>query len=280
MKKRISTIILILVFIAGLSLLLYPAVSNRWNEMHQSKAIDSYVQSVQDLDEETYNQILEQAHNYNRKLYEEDRGLILSEEQLLAYESQLNLEGTGVMAYLSIEKIGCELPIYHGTEESVLQVAIGHIEGTSLPVGGENTHCVLSGHRGLPSAELFSKLDELEKGDTFVIRTLNETLTYEVDLISIVLPDETDLVKIEEGKDLCTLVTCTPYGVNTHRLLVRGHRVANDDSSPIRVTSEARQYDIMVIAPVFAVPFLVLLLIWMLLHTGRIKRGGKKGGKK
>lgn len=176
------------------------------------------------------------------------------------------------MSYIEIPKIKCSLPIYHGTDEGVLQIAIGHIEGSSLPVGGVNTHCVLSGHRGLPSAKLFSNLDKLEEGDIFMIRTLDQTLTYEVDQIRIVLPDEVDDLKIEEGKDLCTLVTCTPYGINTHRLLVRGHRVANrEEAEAVRVTADAMQVDNRIVATCIAVPVLLILLAGIFV-SGRRKR--------
>ena len=172
------------------------------------------------------------------------------------------------MSYIEIPSIKCSLPIYHGTDEAVMQIAVGHIEGSSLPVGGVNTHCVLSGHRGLPSAKLFSDLDKLEEGDLFMIRTLDQTLTYEVDQIRIVLPEEIDDLKIVEGEDLCTLVTCTPYGINTHRLLVRGHRVANqEDAENIRVTAEAMQVDTRIVAAFVAVPILLVLLIWLLVST-------------
>lgn len=271
-KKRLSMLILILIFVVGLSLLLYPSVSNYWNSFHQSRAIKSYTEAVDNIDEETYERLLEEAHTYNQELFEANHGLSLAEDEIAEYESQLKIEGSDIMSYISIEKIDCYLPIYHGTEDSILQVAVGHIEGSSLPVGGESTHCVLSGHRGLPSAQLFTKLDELEVGDKFVIQTLNETLTYEVDKISIVLPDETDELRIVEGEDLCTLVTCTPYGINTHRLLVRGHRVENEDDANIRITSEANQFQPILIAPLFAAPILILLLIWLLVHSRKNKQ--------
>lgn len=271
-KKRLSMLILILIFVVGLSLLLYPSVSNYWNSFHQSRAIKSYTEAVDNIDEETYERLLEEAHTYNQELFEANHGLSLAEDEIAEYESQLKIEGSDIMSYISIEKIDCYLPIYHGTGDSILQVAVGHIEGSSLPVGGESTHCVLSGHRGLPSAQLFTKLDELEVGDKFVIQTLNETLTYEVDKISIVLPDETDELRIVEGEDLCTLVTCTPYGINTHRLLVRGHRVENEDDANIRITSEANQFQPILIAPLFAAPILILLLIWLLVHSRKNKQ--------
>lgn len=268
-KSKLSLILLIVIFLAGIFLLLYPSVSDWWNSFHQSRAIASYVDAVENLDEQTYAQIIADAQVYNQRLNESNYGLALPDSMQEEYESQLNIDGSGIMGYITIDKIDCELPIYHGTDDGVLQIAVGHIDGSSLPVGGESTHCVLSGHRGLPSAQLFSKLDKMEVGDKFVIQTLNETLTYEVDLISIVLPNETDLLQVEEGEDLCTLMTCTPYGVNTHRLLVRGHRVANEEDANINVTSEAVQIDTTLVAPVIAAPLLLILLIWLLVRTRR-----------
>ena len=223
-KKNWSNIILIVVFFVGLSVLLYPTVSDYWNSLHQSRAIATYSDAVEEMDTSDYERMWAEADAYNEKLYESGHGLGLAEDEKEEYESILDVSGTGIMSYIEIPSIKCSLPIYHGTDEAVLQIAVGHIEGSSLPVGGVNTHCVLSGHRGLPSAKLFSDLDKLEEGDLFMIRTLDQTLTYEVDQIRIVLPEEIDDLKIVEGEDLCTLVTCTPYGINTHRLLVRGHR--------------------------------------------------------
>ena len=223
-KKNWSNIILIVVFFVGLSVLLYPTVSDYWNSLHQSRAIATYSDAVEEMDTSDYERMWAEADAYNEELYESGHGLGLAEDEKKEYDSILDVSGTGIMSYIEIPSIKCSLPIYHGTDEAVLQIAVGHIEGSSLPVGGVNTHCVLSGHRGLPSAKLFSDLDKLEEGDLFMIRTLNQTLTYEVDQIRIVLPEEIDDLEIVEGEDLCTLVTCTPYGINTHRLLVRGHR--------------------------------------------------------
>ena len=223
-KKNWSNIILIVVFFVGLSVLLYPTVSDYWNSLHQSRAIATYSDAVEEMDTSDYERMWAEADAYNEKLYESGHGLGLAEDEKKEYDSLLDVSGTGIMSYIEIPSIKCSLPIYHGTDEAVLQIAVGHIEGSSLPVGGVNTHCVLSGHRGLPSAKLFSDVDKLEEGDLFMIRTLDQTLTYEVDQIRIVLPEEIDDLKIVEGEDLCTLVTCTPYGINTHRLLVRGHR--------------------------------------------------------
>lgn len=274
MKKRLPNILLCLILGVGISLLLYPTFSDYWNARHQSKAVDGYVEAVKKLDKKSYKKTWKRAREYNKRLFEAGRtteGLsTLSDAQRKEYESQLNVSGTGVMAYVEIPTINCRLPVYHGTEDEVLQTSVGHIEGSSLPVGGKNTHCVLSGHRGLPSARLFTDLDKLTVGDRFMIHTLNKTLTYEVDQILIVLPEETDALRIQEGKDLCTLITCTPYGINTHRLLVRGHRVPN--SSSAQVTADAVQIEPITIAPIFAVPLLLVLLIGMLVRTKRNKK--------
>ena len=274
MKKRdFSTVILILVFLVGLSLLLYPSVSDYWNSFHQSRAIATYAEQVANIDNDIYAQLWEDARAYNQTLVGKQNRFQISEEERETYESLLNVGGNGIIGYIEIAKIGCSLPIYHGTDEGVLQIAVGHIEGTSLPTGGESTHCVVSGHRGLPSARLFTDLDKLIPGDTFVLRVLDETLTYEVDQILIVEPQELDALAIEEGKDYCTLVTCTPYGINTHRLLVRGHRVANaEEAVQIRVTADALQIEPVLVAPLVAVPMLLILLVRLLLSTRKKRR--------
>ena len=228
MKKHLSTIALILVLLAGVSLLLYPTVSDYWNARHASKAVADYTQNVQALDQDAYDELLAAAEDYNRSLLTRENSFFLTEEQQAQYESLLDISGTGIMGYIEIPSINVSLPIYHGTSDSVLQIAVGHLDWTSLPVGGESTHCVLSGHRGLPSAKLFTNLDQIVEGDTFIIRVLDEVLTYEVDRILIVEPEDVTALQIESGKDLCTLVTCTPYGINSHRLLVRGHRVETE----------------------------------------------------
>ncbi len=272
-KKDFSTIALIIVFFVGVSVLLYPTVSDYWNSLHQSQAIATYADSVENMDEQDYEKLWDAAVSYNQKLFQSGHGLGLKDEEKEEYNELLDVSGTGIMSYIEIPKIKCSLPVYHGTDEGVLQIAVGHIEGSSLPVGGLNTHCVLSGHRGLPSAKLFSNLDKLEEGDIFMIRTLDQTLTYEVDQIRIVLPDEVEDLKIEEGKDLCTLVTCTPYGINTHRLLVRGHRVANqEEAEAVRVTADAMLVDNRIVAMCIAVPVLVLLLIYVAFGGRRRKR--------
>ena len=276
MKKKSSfvTAILIAALLAGALLLLYPTVSDYWNSFHQSRAIASYAEQVADLDDNTYDQIWADARAYNEPLDNSTSRFVMTEEQKKIYAALLNIADTGVMGYIEIPKIKCNLPIYHGTDEAVLQIAIGHVQGSSLPAGGESTHCVLSGHRGLPSAKLFSDLDQLTEGDVFLLRVLDETLTYEVDQIRTVLPDELDDLAIEEGKEYCTLVTCTPYGINSHRLLVRGHRVENQASaSTIRVTADAMQIEPLLIAPLVAVPMLLVLLVMVLIPHRTKKKG-------
>ena len=273
MRKHASTIFLILILVVGLSLMLYPSLSNWWNEAHQSRAIAAYSQEVSKLDENRYDELWQQAWEYNRSLIGRENVYLLDDSQKAEYERLLDVSGMGIMGYIEIPSINVSLPIYHGTEESVLQVAVGHLEWTSLPVGGESTHCVLSGHRGLPSAKLFTDLDRLVVGDRFRLGVLDQVLTYEVDQILIVEPQDTEALLIEEGKDLCTLVTCTPYSINTHRLLVRGHRVETEkDAKNVRVTSDAIQIEPYLVAPVVAVPILLVLLLGLLIPRRRNKR--------
>lgn len=273
MRKHASTIFLILILVVGLSLMLYPSFSNWWNEAHQSRAIAAYSQEVSKLDENRYDELWQQAREYNRSLVGRENAYLLDDSQKAEYERLLDVSGMGIMGYIEIPSLKVSMPIYHGTEESVLQVAVGHLEWTSLPVGGESTHCVLSGHRGLPSAKLFTDLDRLVVGDRFRLGVLDQVLTYEVDQILIVEPQDTEALLIEEGKDLCTLVTCTPYGINTHRLLVRGHRVETEkDAKNVRVTSDAIQIEPYLVAPVVAAPILLVLLLGLLIPRRRNKR--------
>ena len=273
MRKHASTIFLILILVVGLSLMLYPSFSNWWNEAHQSRAIAAYSQEVSKLDENRYDELWQQAREYNRSLVGRENAYLLDDSQKAEYGRLLDVSGMGIMGYIEIPSLKVSLPIYHGTEESVLQVAVGHLEWTSLPVGGESTHCVLSGHRGLPSAKLFTDLDRLVVGDRFRLGVLDQVLTYEVDQILIVEPQDTEALLIEEGKDLCTLVTCTPYGINTHRLLVRGHRVETEkDAKNVRVTSDAIQIEPYLVAPVVAAPILLVLLLGLLIPRRRNKR--------
>lgn len=272
MKKHLGTILLCLFFLAGISLLLYPTVSNWWNSRTQSKAIADYDHVVETMDQETYDKILNAAKEYNTELKKHNSSIHnLTEAEQKEYNSILDISGTGIMGTITIPSIDVELPIYHGTSDSVLAIAIGHIPGSSFPIGGSGTHCVLSGHRGLPSARLFTDIDKLTEGDTFELRVLDELATYEVDQIRIVLPHEISELEITLGKDQCTLVTCTPYGINTHRLLVRGHRIQNADLSTVRITSDAVQIDTMVIAPIVAAPILIVLILLVFLSARRTK---------
>lgn len=272
-KSGFSTVILILVFLVGLSLLLYPTISDYWNSLHQSRAIAEYAEQVANLDDELYAKLLSDAQDYNEALLEKIDRYSMSAAERAEYSSLLDVSGNGVIGYIEIPLIGCSLPIYHGTGEAVLQIGVGHIEGSSLPVGGVGSHCVLSGHRGLPSARLFTDLDKLDTGDTFILRVLDETLTYEVDQILIVLPHEMEALEIDPKEDYCTLVTCTPYGINSHRLLVRGHRVENqEEAKTVRVTADAMQIEPVIVAPLVAVPMLLILLIIMLINTHRKKK--------
>ena len=230
MKKHGTTILLILIFVLGLGLLLYPTVSDWWNSRHQSKAIASYSENVNSMKEEEKKDYISEARRFNETLTKRAGYQFLSENELAEYKKVLDITGTGIMAYIEIPSIDVSLPVYHTVSESVLQIAVGHIEWTSLPVGGKSTHCVLSGHRGLPSAKLFTNLDKLAVGDVFIINTVGETFTYRVFEILIVEPEDISALAIEEGRDLCTLVTCTPFGVNTHRLLVRGERTDYEEA--------------------------------------------------
>lgn len=274
-KKNFFTILLVLILIIGLSLLLYPTISDYWNSFHQSKAIATYAEDVAKIEDDQYEELWQNAISYNQKLKEKKNRWVLTKKERKFYNKILNVSGNGIIGYVEIPKIKVSLPIYHGVDEGILQIAAGHIEGTSFPVGGPGTHCVLSGHRGLPSAKLFTDLDQMEAGDLFMLRVLDETLTYEVDEIHIVEPGDLSNLDIEEGRDLCTLVTCTPYGVNSHRLLVRGHRVENTDTETIRVTADAQLISPKLVAPVVAVPILLVLLILVMVRH-RKGRGGWK----
>ena len=278
MKKKTSnliTVILILVLLVGLSLLLYPTASDYWNSFHQSRAIATYAEEVTNLDDDQYTELWESAKAYNTALAESETKYILSEEERAEYESLLNISGTGIMGYVEIPGIACSLPIYHGTDDAALQIAAGHLEWTSLPTGGESTHCVISGHRGLPSAKLFTDLDRLEEGDVFMLCVLDEVLTYEVDQILIVEPQDTTALQIVPGEDYCTLVTCTPYGINTHRLLVRGHRIENiKEARATVVVADATQIEPLIVAPIVAIPMLLVLVIILLLPRQKTKKHG------
>ena len=270
MKKHLSTLLLVAVFLLGVCIMLYPTVSDYWNSLHQTRAIGAYEDALAGMTRRDYDAAFQQAEDYNRALAALDAPM--SEYQSLSdagmdYEEILNINGVGIMGYIDIDAIGVELPIYHGTSPDVLNVAVGHLEGSSLPIGGEGSHCVLSAHRGLPSARLFTDLDQLQEGDTFTITVLDRLLTYEIDQILIVEPEQVDALAITPGEDYCTLVTCTPYGINTHRLLVRGKRVENArEKAHVYVPADMVQIDPLVVTPAVAAPMLAILLVFLLVR--------------
>lgn len=266
MKKRIINIAIVMMLIIGIGLMLYPSLSNFYNSFHQGYAIADYNGSSSKIDISVKEAMLSKASNYNSRLERSDARWILNDEQFEEYNSLLDVTGTGIMGYIEIPKIKVTLPIYHGTNDDVLQTSIGHIPGSSLPVGGIGTHCVLSGHRGLPSAKLFTDIDELVIGDNFMIHVFDETLAYEVDQIRVVLPDEIDDLAIDENNDYCTLVTCTPYGVNSHRLLVRGRRV--DVAEEVKINPDMLQIEPFKVFIVLMIPIMVVMLIVFII-TGR-----------
>ena len=271
-KGTLTTVLLIVVLVVGLSLLIYPKFSDYWNKSVQSKAVASYIDSIEDMDEDKYAEIWNSAIDYNKKLLERPNQYKLTEELAKRYMNELSISDGGMMGYIEIPKIEVYLPIYHTTNENVLQVAIGHIDWTSLPTGGASTHTVLSSHRGLPSAKLFTDLDRMQVGDVFMLWIMDECLTYEVDQILIVEPDESEALQVEKGKDLCTLVTCTPYGINSHRLLVRGHRIDNIEAAEVvRVTADAMVIDKLVVVPFVLVPILLCMFVALLVSTGKKK---------
>lgn len=277
-SSRLVTILLYVAFFVGLGLLGYPSLSDYWNSIYQSQAVTSYSQAVSNLKNDDYMKVLESARQYNEELVKKPLSLSPSIEEVETYQEMLMLQPGTPMAYIDVPKVRIKLPVYHGTEETTLQNSVGHLTGTSLPVGGVSTHCVLSAHRGLPSARLFTDIDQLVKGDTFILHTLDETLTYEVDRITIVLPEEIEGIAIVPGEDYCTLQTCTPYGINTHRLLVRGHRVDNAKSKNIRVPSDGSLLPNTFVAIFVALPILFFLLVFLLVKTRRVKvsRGEKQ----
>lgn len=270
-KKRrasLSTLALLAVLAAGIILVAYPTASDWWNQAHAYKAITDYAAQVDSMDRDEIDAIFEAAEAYNKKLAN-GTDFALTDEEMSEYLSLLNITGTGIMGYVQVPGINVELPVYHTVEEDVLQTAVGHIPGTSLPVGGERTHAAVSGHRGLPSAKLFTDLNKLSEGDVFMMTILDRTFTYQVDQIRIVLPEETEELAIQPGRDYMTLVTCTPYGVNSHRMLVRGHRIENL-AGDVSVKPEARRIPGFIMIPFIGVPILMAALAGMLI-TGAVK---------
>lgn len=263
-KFSLSTLLLVLIFLAGLGIMLYPTFSDWWNSMHATQAIASYVDAVEDLSAKQRAKMLKAARRYNASL-PNGVNFNLTPEQYAEYESLLDVTGTGIMGYIQIPSIGVNLPVYHSVDEGVLQIAAGHIPGSSLPVGGKRTHAVLSGHRGLPSAKLFSDLDKLKEGDIFTVTVLDQMITYRADQIRIVLPEETDELAITEGKDYCTLITCTPYGVNSHRILLRGRRIKNINGD-IAITAEATKIPTYIVMLAVGIPLLFLMLLVLLIY--------------
>ena len=270
-KRSLSNILMGIALAVGTMLLVYPKASDYWNSFTQSRSIMGYAEQVAQMSAAEYAKFISEAEEYNAKLAENGNEWHMTQGQKKVYESRLTFDSTGVMGYIDIPKISTKLPIYHGTSDAVLQTSIGHLAESSLPVGGKGSHCVLSGHRGLPSAKLFSDLDKMVQGDTFTLSVLNETYTYQVDQIRVVEPTDLTELQIVPGKDYCTLVTCTPYGINTHRLLVRGHRVANPQGDA-KVVADAMQIDTMYVIPFVGVPILLLLVLMMLMTTGRNAR--------
>ena len=270
MRKNLSTIILILIFLVGLSVMLYPSVSDAVNRKHQSRAVAGYAEEVEQLSDADYQAYFDAADAYNRQLNTTPNAFY-KPDLVSGYAQTLDISGTGIMGYITIPKISVELPIYHGTSEGVLQIASGHIQGTSLPVGGLNTHAVISGHRGLPSAKLFSDLDQMVEGDTFTINVLNEVYTYEVEKILIILPSQTEELEIIPDSDYVTLMTCTPYGINTHRLLIRAHRIETIYDRKVKVSADALQVDTMTVIPIVLIPLLALLVIYWIISGRRRK---------
>ena len=264
MRKRKTAIFLTIGFLVGICILLYPAISDYWNSKTQSQAINNYESVLDNLKAEEYETLFAQAHAYNQALYETSYPLV-DYKNVPGYYDTLSITDNDMIGYLKIDRIGVELPIYHGTSEAVLNKGVGHLEGSSLPVGGENTHCVMSAHRGLPSSKLFTDLDRMEPGDTFQIIVLDQVLTYQVDLVKVIEPTDLSNLQIIEGGDYCTLFTCTPYGINTHRLLVRGARIETIREKPILyVSNEAFRIDPLLVTPAVAAPMLLALLIHLL----------------
>jgi sortase A len=272
-RKNLLTIIMAMGMLAGIGLLAYPSVANYWNQFHQSRAIMDYNEDVAALTEADYKRILDSARKYNDRMAKTGMRWHMTPAQKKEYEKELDINGTGIMGYISVPKIRVKAPLYHGTEESVLQIAIGHLECSSLPVDckSKSYHILVSGHRGLPSARLFTDIVTLKEGDTWTMTVLNETLTFQCDQIRKVLPDDLSNLQIEKGKEYCTLITCTPYGINTHRMLIRGHRIPNADGAA-NLIADAIQIEPIYIVPFLSVLILLILVILLWVSARRAKR--------
>lgn len=280
MKKHILNIVIILMFVIGFSVLLYPAISEYINSKHASRIIASYNETVKNSGEAELKQLIDEADDYNKRL-SQNSSAFYTPDLVSGYDDALDITGNGVMGYIDIDKLNLELPIYHGVSKEVLQIGVGHLPGTSLPVGGESTHAVLSGHRGLPSSKLFTDLNEMEVGDTFTVTVLDRVYTYEVDQIKVVLPSETSDLQIVKGEDHCTLMTCTPYGINTHRLLVRGVRIESAEAVRkvgVVVKNEAFRIDPLIVMPIVAIPFLLIAITAVFIHDKKKNQKKKAGG--
>lgn len=268
-KKSFTGVLLVVIFFIGLLVMLYPTIADYVNSRVQSRAIADYESMLLNLSEEDYSAFFEEVDRYNEQIKTLSYPLMYY-DSIEGYDDILNINTYGMMGYIDIDKIKVELPIYHGTTLDVLNNAVGHVQGSSLPGGGPSTHCVLSAHRGLPTAKLFTHLDKLEEGDVFTLTILDRVLTYQVDQVKIVEPDEVDDLYVVEGKDYCTLVTCTPYGINTHRLLVRGERIETARPKPvIYVKNEGYLIDPIIVAPAVAVPMLLILLIFLMVKYSK-----------
>ena len=264
MRKHKTVIFLTIGFLVGICILLYPTLSDYWNSKTQSRAITDYESVLENMNEDAYKLLFENAHAYNKALYETNYPL-MDYKNVPGYYDTLRITYNDMIGYLKIDRIGVELPIYHGTSDDVLNRGVGHLEGSSLPIGGENTHSIMSAHRGLPSSKLFTDLDRMEIGDTFQIIILDQILTYQVDFIKVIEPTDISDLQIIEGGDYCTLFTCTPYGINTHRLLVRGVRIETIKENPIiYVSNEAFRIEPLLVTPAVAAPMLLVLLIHLL----------------
>lgn len=274
MKRRISNFILLFIFFIGLSASLYPAIGNYWNSKTQTEAIIDYEKMLENMPKEDYTTLFQSAEQYNKKLLNLDNPLT-EYTKLSDYNDILDLDGTGMMGYITIEKIQAELPIYHGTSEAVLSKAAGHLEGSSFPIGEKGSHTVISAHRGMPTAVLFTYLDRLEVGDTFSVTILNRTTVYEVDQIRIVDPDDISELSLNRNEEYCTLITCTPYGINTQRLLVRGKSSETVLKKNIYISTEAYRIKPLIIMPVIAVPILFVLMMTVIFKPVRKKDTGE-----